>query len=96
MFCFWFQIRIWARRKAIDLGQGNYALNVTGPILDFFQSYYNIAYPLTKSGDPAFITALTCVLAFPIIGWILGEGEGALLPTITERESVCTISDELI
>uniref|UniRef100_A0A669BMZ5 Aminopeptidase n=1 Tax=Oreochromis niloticus TaxID=8128 RepID=A0A669BMZ5_ORENI len=47
------QIRIWARRKAIDLGQGNYALNVTGPILDFFQSYYNIAYPLTKSDQIA-------------------------------------------
>uniref|UniRef100_A0A3Q4GW62 Aminopeptidase n=1 Tax=Neolamprologus brichardi TaxID=32507 RepID=A0A3Q4GW62_NEOBR len=46
-------IRIWARRKAIDLGQGNYALNVTGPILDFFQSYYNIAYPLTKSDQIA-------------------------------------------
>ncbi|XP_054883503.1 aminopeptidase Ey-like isoform X2 [Poeciliopsis prolifica] len=43
------QIRIWARKKAIEEGQGNYALNVTGPILDFFQSYYNISYPLRKS-----------------------------------------------
>uniref|UniRef100_A0A3Q3BRN1 Aminopeptidase n=1 Tax=Kryptolebias marmoratus TaxID=37003 RepID=A0A3Q3BRN1_KRYMA len=48
-----FQIRIWARRKAIEAGQGNYALNVTGPILDFFQSYYNISYPLTKSDQIA-------------------------------------------
>uniref|UniRef100_A0A3Q3BS38 Alanyl aminopeptidase, membrane n=1 Tax=Kryptolebias marmoratus TaxID=37003 RepID=A0A3Q3BS38_KRYMA len=47
------QIRIWARRKAIEAGQGNYALNVTGPILDFFQSYYNISYPLTKSDQIA-------------------------------------------
>ncbi|XP_015239287.1 PREDICTED: aminopeptidase N-like [Cyprinodon variegatus] len=45
------QIRIWARRKAIN--QGNYALNVTGPILDFFQSYYNISYPLKKSDQIA-------------------------------------------
>lgn len=45
------QIRIWARRKAIEAGQGNYALNVTGPILDFFQGYYNISYPLNKSGE---------------------------------------------
>lgn len=48
------QIRIWARRTAIEQGQGNYALNVTGPILDFFQLYYNISYPLSKSGEPAF------------------------------------------
>lgn len=49
------QIRIWARRTAIEQGQANYALNVTGPILDFFQLYYNISYPLNKSGEPAFI-----------------------------------------
>ncbi|XP_037538537.1 aminopeptidase Ey [Nematolebias whitei] len=47
------QIRIWARRKAIEQGQGNYALNVTGPVLNFFQSYYNISYPLTKSDQIA-------------------------------------------
>ncbi|XP_072291149.1 aminopeptidase N-like [Eucyclogobius newberryi] len=47
------QIRIWARRKAIESEQGNYALNVTGPILDFFQDYYNISYPLSKSDQIA-------------------------------------------
>lgn len=46
-----FQIRIWARRTAIEQGQGHYALNVTGPVLDFFQLYYNISYPLSKSGE---------------------------------------------
>ncbi|CAL8262791.1 unnamed protein product [Merluccius merluccius] len=46
-------IRIWARRKAIEEGQGDYALNVTGPILDFFQEYYNITYPLSKSDQIA-------------------------------------------
>uniref|UniRef100_A0A3Q1EKQ9 Aminopeptidase n=1 Tax=Acanthochromis polyacanthus TaxID=80966 RepID=A0A3Q1EKQ9_9TELE len=46
-------IRIWARRKAIEQGQGDYALNVTGPVLDFFQSYYNISYPLNKSDQIA-------------------------------------------
>ncbi|XP_040894081.1 aminopeptidase N-like [Toxotes jaculatrix] len=46
-------IRIWARRKAIEQGQGNYALNVTGPVLDFFQMYYNISYPLNKSDQIA-------------------------------------------
>ncbi|XP_029687933.1 aminopeptidase Ey-like isoform X1 [Takifugu rubripes] len=46
-------IRIWARRTAIDQGQGDYALKVTGPILDFLQSYYNITYPLNKSDQIA-------------------------------------------
>ncbi|XP_062245063.1 aminopeptidase N-like [Platichthys flesus] len=46
-------IRIWARRSAIDQGQGDYALNVTGPVLDFLQSYYNISYPLSKSDQIA-------------------------------------------
>ncbi|XP_056137350.1 aminopeptidase N-like isoform X2 [Lampris incognitus] len=46
-------IRIWARRKAIEEEQGNYALNLTGPILDFFQQYYNISYPLSKSDQIA-------------------------------------------
>ncbi|XP_039579473.1 aminopeptidase N isoform X2 [Passer montanus] len=42
-------IRIWGRPKAIDEGQGDYALNVTGPILSFFEKHYNTAYPLPKS-----------------------------------------------
>ncbi|XP_074862608.1 aminopeptidase N isoform X2 [Carettochelys insculpta] len=42
-------IRIWGRPKAIAEGQGSYALNVTGPILKFFERHYNTAYPLPKS-----------------------------------------------
>ncbi|NXY01176.1 AMPN Aminopeptidase, partial [Pteruthius melanotis] len=42
-------IRIWGRPKAIDEGQGNYALSVTGPILSFFEAHYNTPYPLPKS-----------------------------------------------
>ncbi|NXF23049.1 AMPN Aminopeptidase, partial [Rhodinocichla rosea] len=42
-------IRIWGRPKAIDEGQGAYALRVTGPILNFFEMHYNTAYPLPKS-----------------------------------------------
>ncbi|XP_061532510.1 aminopeptidase N [Phycodurus eques] len=41
-------IRIWARRKAMEQGHGNYALSVTGPILNFLQCYCNISYPLRK------------------------------------------------
>ncbi|KAM4602441.1 aminopeptidase Ey-like [Polymixia lowei] len=46
-------IRIWARKKAIDEGQGDYALEKTGPILAFFEKYYNSSYPLNKSDQIA-------------------------------------------
>uniref|UniRef100_A0A8C1G920 Aminopeptidase n=1 Tax=Cyprinus carpio TaxID=7962 RepID=A0A8C1G920_CYPCA len=43
-------VRIWARKKAIEDGQGDYALKITQPILEFFEKYYNTSYPLSKSG----------------------------------------------
>ncbi|CAB1323361.1 unnamed protein product [Coregonus sp. 'balchen'] len=46
-------IRIYARKKAIADGQGEYALNTTGPILKFFEKYYNATYPLPKSDQIA-------------------------------------------
>lgn len=45
------QIRIWARPSATAAGHGEYALNVTGRILNFFAQHYNTAYPLDKSGE---------------------------------------------
>ncbi|XP_029948845.1 aminopeptidase N-like [Salarias fasciatus] len=46
-------IRIWAKRTAIADSQGDYALSVTGPILQFFERYYNTTYPLSKSDQIA-------------------------------------------
>lgn len=46
-------IRIWGRPQAIAAGQGEYALNVTGPILKFFENHYNTSYPLPKSDQVA-------------------------------------------
>ncbi|KAF6722116.1 Aminopeptidase N [Oryzias melastigma] len=46
-------IRIFARKPAIDAGQGDYALSITGPILKFFENYYNSSYPLPKSDQIA-------------------------------------------
>ncbi|XP_006740755.1 aminopeptidase N [Leptonychotes weddellii] len=46
-------IRIWARPSGIDQGHGDYALNVTGPILDFFSAHYDTPYPLNKSDQIA-------------------------------------------
>ncbi|XP_067308061.1 aminopeptidase N [Pseudorasbora parva] len=46
-------VRIWARKKAIDDGQGDYALSITQPILEFFEKYYNTSYPLSKSDQIA-------------------------------------------
>ncbi|NWU38339.1 AMPN Aminopeptidase, partial [Hylia prasina] len=42
-------IRVCGRPSAIQKGQGDYALNVTGPILSFFEDHYNTSYPLPKS-----------------------------------------------
>uniref|UniRef100_A0A8C1GCC5 Aminopeptidase n=1 Tax=Cyprinus carpio TaxID=7962 RepID=A0A8C1GCC5_CYPCA len=47
------EIRIWGRREAIETGQGDYALNVTFPILKYFENYYNTTYPLSKSDQIA-------------------------------------------
>uniref|UniRef100_A0A6Q2Y5S4 Aminopeptidase n=1 Tax=Esox lucius TaxID=8010 RepID=A0A6Q2Y5S4_ESOLU len=49
----YFQIRIWARKQAIEEGQGDYALEKTGPILEFFEKYYTTDYPLNKSDQIA-------------------------------------------
>ncbi|XP_026221646.1 aminopeptidase Ey-like [Anabas testudineus] len=46
-------IRIFARKSAIAADQGEYALNKTGPILKFFEKYYNSSYPLPKSDQIA-------------------------------------------
>ncbi|XP_027016691.1 alanyl (membrane) aminopeptidase b, tandem duplicate 1 [Tachysurus fulvidraco] len=46
-------IRIFARQEAIDAGQGDYALNKTSDILKFFEGYYKVKYPLTKSDQVA-------------------------------------------
>lgn len=46
-------VRIWARTKAINDRQAEYALNVTGPILQFYERYYNATYPLSKSDQIA-------------------------------------------
>ncbi|XP_075413562.1 aminopeptidase N [Tenrec ecaudatus] len=47
------QIRIWARPNATTAGHSQYALKVTGPILDFFTQHYNTSYPLSKSDQIA-------------------------------------------
>ncbi|XP_059570461.1 aminopeptidase N [Alligator mississippiensis] len=46
-------VRIWGRPNAIAEGQGAYALEVTGPILRFFEKHYNTPYPLPKSDQVA-------------------------------------------
>uniref|UniRef100_A0A7N5K9B6 Aminopeptidase n=1 Tax=Ailuropoda melanoleuca TaxID=9646 RepID=A0A7N5K9B6_AILME len=46
-------IRIWGRPKAIEEGQGDYALSVTGRILNFFGRHYGTPYPLNKSDQVA-------------------------------------------
>ncbi|XP_056427950.1 aminopeptidase N [Hyla sarda] len=48
------RVKIWGRKKAIvDEKQGDYALNVTRQILEFFEEYYGAPYPLPKSDQVA-------------------------------------------
>ncbi|XP_026540484.1 aminopeptidase N isoform X1 [Notechis scutatus] len=41
-------IQIWGRPTSIREGQGDYALNVSWPILNFFEREYNVPYPLER------------------------------------------------
>ncbi|XP_063151381.1 aminopeptidase Q [Candoia aspera] len=43
------QIRIWARKDAVQRGFANYALNITGPIFSYLEDLFNISYPLSKT-----------------------------------------------
>ncbi|CAN9498633.1 unnamed protein product [Ophioblennius macclurei] len=74
------QIRIYARKSAIDAGQGAYALNKTGPILKYFENYYKSKYPLPKSDQ----IALPDFNAGAMENWGL----------ITYRETVLLYDDE--
>ncbi|XP_063781891.1 aminopeptidase N [Pseudophryne corroboree] len=48
------KVKIWGRKKAIEeYNEAEYALNVTKPILEFFETYYNVTYPLPKSDQVA-------------------------------------------
>ncbi|XP_042311855.1 aminopeptidase Q [Sceloporus undulatus] len=43
------EIRIWAKKDAIQKGFAEYALNITGPIFSFMEDLFNISYPLSKT-----------------------------------------------
>lgn len=43
------EIEVVARPSAIQMGSGDYALNETSKIIDYFADYFNISYPLKKS-----------------------------------------------
>ncbi|XP_061819450.1 aminopeptidase Ey-like [Nerophis lumbriciformis] len=91
-------IRIWARRQAIEAGKGAYALAKTGPILAYFERYYNSRYPLEKSDQIALPDLNTAGME----NWgLITYNENALLynprlPSNGDREYVATvISHEL-
>ncbi|XP_018427319.1 PREDICTED: aminopeptidase N-like [Nanorana parkeri] len=48
------RVKIWGRKKAVeDQKQAEYALSVSKPILEFFEKYYKVPYPLLKSDQVA-------------------------------------------
>ena len=48
-------VEVAGRPEAIRNGEGDYALNETAYIIDFFADYFNIPYPLDKSSKLIFI-----------------------------------------
>lgn len=88
------KVKIWGRPKAIvDENQAEYALNVTEPILEFFEKYYNVSYPLPKSDQ----VALPDFSAGAMENWgLVTYRENALLwdqreSSISNKERVVTI-----
>ncbi|XP_032873352.1 aminopeptidase Q-like isoform X2 [Amblyraja radiata] len=62
------EIRVWADKQAISKGEAQYAINVLGPILSFFEEYFNVSYPLSKLD----------VVALPEFEWSAMENWGLL------------------
>ncbi|KAM3926247.1 aminopeptidase N-like [Leptodactylus fuscus] len=88
------KVKIWGRKRAIvDENQGEYALNVTRPILEFFERYYNVPYPLEKSDQ----VALPDFSAGAMENWgLVTYRENALLydtleSSISNKERVLTV-----
>ena len=45
-----FKHRVWGRPSAIRAGHGDYALSISGKIIDYFEKYMDFPYPLNKTG----------------------------------------------
>ncbi|XP_072137100.1 aminopeptidase N-like isoform X2 [Mobula birostris] len=41
-------VRVWARKQAMEAGQGDYALETVGRLLHFYEEKFQILYPLRK------------------------------------------------
>ena len=45
------EVRVCGRRAAILSGQLNYALEIATNLIEFYEKFYNVKYPLPKSGE---------------------------------------------
>ncbi|XP_053330196.1 aminopeptidase Q [Spea bombifrons] len=43
------EIRIWARKEAVQKGYASFALSIAGPILSYLEDLLNVTYPLQKT-----------------------------------------------
>lgn len=48
-------IQVAARPQSIQNGDGDYSLDIASRIIDFFENYFYVAYPLEKSSKPVFL-----------------------------------------
>jgi len=56
-------VSVYAPSELID--QTEYALNISTVVLDYYESYYGIKYPLHKSGEIA-VHAISLIVHFKI------------------------------
>lgn len=91
-FFFFTKVRIWARKNAIEQGQGDYALRITQPILEFFEKYYNTSYPLSKSG----MTIQIYFFFYTLFSHIIGDGQHALSLRREVRHALVMSHDSII
>ena len=52
------QTRIYARPQQIMNGNGNYAGIITPTIIDYYEDYLNVSYPLPKSGKLSLVKVI--------------------------------------
>jgi aminopeptidase N len=43
------EVEVYGKKEAIESGYGDFALNETCRIIDFYSDYFNVRYPLKKS-----------------------------------------------
>lgn len=64
----WIQVSVYAPMELLD--QTDFALDVAKKVLEFYEDYYGIRYPMNKSGEPI-ATVVFCNLKFFLLIYLI-------------------------